>query len=667
MSHWLRNWFAGGFPPKRPLRYAALALSLQIGMIWPVAAEGAKVQPVAPTPVATYHNDNLRTGWNRNETVLTPAAVKSKAFGLLATVTVDDQVNAEPLYIPNVTIPGQGKHNVVYVATVNDTVYAIDADNGAVLLSHNLGIPVPLSVLPGGCPSNGRTVGITSTPVADIARNALYVVTYTFEQRKPVYRIHALALTSLNEKTPATVISSSQFLANGKLFKFSPLSNLQRAALLEANGNIYAAFTSFCDLDPDTTRGLVLGWQANTLKPLGAGKLTDGISAAPNDVFLSTIWMSGFGIAGDESGSLYFVTGNSDQSGTTFSPTTNLEESVVKLSSDLTKVQGYFTPSGPNYGAPALDTYDGDFGAGGVMLTPPLPGSTYRLAVAAGKAGILYLLDRNNLGGYHAAGPDQVLGKYIIGGCWCGSSYFQGADGVGRLVTSGGANMIVWRINTSSKPRLVLESESVSLNTGQDSGFFTSISSNGTQAKSQVIWAIARPVDKTAAVVRLYAFDPSQVTPDQQNATLFTGAAGVWPNTNANANIVPLVANGKVYVGSYKRLEIFGLQGTGVFVHTPVDADASSAAIETPDTAPVHGHVLYGTVMLVDGAIVRLRTRTEGLVAVDTAAARLMHRAVPAVVGHALLVNGEYDTQGTLRAETVLHAKDSPALWQDDH
>jgi hypothetical protein len=635
----------------------------RLGRVIAAVLSVATIRPAVADPISvtTYHNDNLRTGWNASETTLTPAAIKSGQFGRLGVVALDEQVDAEPLYMPNIQIPSVGAKNVVYVATEHNTVYAIDADAGTVLESRNLGQSVPRKATPGGCSNSSSRVGIDSTPVIDAATNTLYVITYGFDDKKPVYRIHALALDTLADKVPAVVVSATQPLTDNTPFSFNAPKIRLRAGLVEANGNIYAAFTSFCDFNADTARGWVLGWQADTLAPLTAGKLLNRLATAPGNYFLSTVWMSGSGIAADNSGNLYFNTGNSATSGTPYGAGTNLAESVVKLSPDLTTVQGYFTPSG----AAAMDQNDKDFGSGGIMLLPAQPGIAAELAVAAGKQGFMYLLDRDNLGGYTAGGPDNVIGTYQIGRCWCSESYYQGADGIGRIVTSGGTNVIVWKVHSGATPTLTQESISASLPIGQDSGFFTSISSNGTQAVSQIVWAVTRPTRSVKpAPVYLYAINPSFITGSGQSSTLFTAVAGTWPHTFANSNIVPLVANGRVYVASYKKLVIFGLGASPAVTASVAELDTDD---DTVDDAPLgNDHVLIGNVISIDSATVKLRTRTGRLVTVETVAAKKAHLAVTVSRGEALMVHGVYDKRGVMHAETIMRAKDSPALWPAD-
>jgi len=508
----------------------------------------------AQAAVTTYHSDNYRTGWNNAETTLTPANVNPAQFGLLASVAVDDQVDAQPLMVPNVNITAgnyQGTHNVVYIVTGNDTVYAIDAVAGTILLSNHLGSPVKE---PLGCNNNGPNVGITSTPVIDTAANNIYLIAYTQDSTGPNYRLHALDLGNLTDKITPTVITASHTLTNGSSFVFNAKYQRQRPALLEANGNIYAGFGSFCDYSANVSRGWLLGWNAATLAPLAANQLFDTQLTSPDNFFLSSIWMSGYGLAADDSGNIVFVTGNSDYSGNTYDGTTNIQESTIEVSSDLTTMVDLFTP----YYWSSLDQYDTDFGSGGVMVLPDQPGSIPHLAVAAGKNGSMFLMNEDDLGGYSTT-TNNVLGTYQIGGCWCGESYFvDPSDGLARVVSSGGNVVDVWKLQTSPTPKLTNVTHAA-ISTGQNGGFFTTVSSNGTAGP--IIWALSRPTSQKPPTMILYAFNPE--TAGKAMATLFKGVAGSWPNIYGDSNQVPTVANGLVYVGSYKSLRIFGLKPQG--------------------------------------------------------------------------------------------------------
>jgi len=506
----------------------------------------------AQTAVTTYHNDNYRTGWNSAETVLTPSTVSTSSFGLLAKVAVDDQVDGQPLVVPGVTITAgsnQGVHDVVYIVTGNDTGHAIDATAGTILLSQNLGKPVSS---PLGCNNNGPNVGIDSTPVIDVSSNTIYLTAYTQDSTGPAYRVHALDLGNLTDKVAPMVVNASHTLTDGTTLTFNATYQRQRPGLLLANGNIYAGFGSFCDYSANHSRGWLLGWNAATLAPLSANRLNDQQPSSPNNFFLSSIWMSGYGLAADDSGNVVFVTGNSDYSGTTYDGVSNIQESVVKVSSDLTTVVDLFTPSNQA----SLDEGDTDFGSGGVLVLPDQTGSTPHLAVAAGKYGSMYLMNEDKLGGYSTT-TNNVLGTYQVGGCWCGESYFvDPTDGAARVVSSGGQEVMVWKVKTSPSPKLVGVTRSPKLTSGQNAGFFTSVSSNGNA--TPIIWALTRPVSRSSTAIGLYAFNPD--AGGKTMTLLFHANAGSWPNFGGDSNQVPVVANGKVYVASNKELEIFGLK-----------------------------------------------------------------------------------------------------------
>jgi hypothetical protein len=509
------------------------------------------------TAITTYHVDNNRTGWNSHETVLTPANVVPSSFGLLKKVTLDDQVDGQPLFVPAVTITAgthQGQHDVVYVASEGNTIYAIDAEAGTVLLNPNFGKPVSYPI---GCTNNGPNVGINSTPVIDLTSNTLYVVIYTQDSTGPAYRVHALDLGSLSDKTTPQLVVASHTLTDGTTFNFNATYQRQRPGLLLANGTVYAGFGSFCDYAANLSRGWLLGWSTGSLTPLPANQIFDTQASSPDSFFLSSIWMSGYGLAADDSGNILFVTGNSDYSGSTYDGVSNIQESAIKVSPNLTTVLDVFTPKDQA----SLDQSDADFGSGGLLVLPDQPGSTPHLAVAVGKVGSLFLMNEDHLGGYSTT-KNNVLGTYNVGDCWCGQSYFvDPSDGVGRVVTSGGTNVRSYKVVTSPAPALKPVSSSRALTGGvQDPGFFTSISSNGTA--SPIIWAVSRPTSASGNPIYLFAFNP-EVPVGSTMGSLFRQVAGAWPNTGGNSNLVPVVANGEVFVASYAQLQIFGLKHPG--------------------------------------------------------------------------------------------------------
>ncbi|MGH6836130.1 MAG: hypothetical protein ACREC9_11390 [Methylocella sp.] len=619
-------------------------------------------------PVTTYHYDNQRTGWNGNETTLTPTNVGPTSFGVVAEVVLDDQVDAQPLVVPNqqitsgiYTVGPPGIYQVVYVATEGNTIYGIRAAIGEVVLKRNLGPPVPL---PLGCTNNGPNVGITGTPVIDVTAQTLYVVAYV-NGSPPTYQLHALNLSDLTDKpgSPVTV-AASHTLTDRSTTTFDATVERQRAALLESSGIIYAGFGAFCDFAAGQSRGWLLGWQAGTLAPLAANTLTDTQATDTGNFFLSGIWMSGYGIAAAPiSGKLFFSTGNSDPNQDTYDGKTNIQESVVKVGPHLVNLLSIFTPSNENL----LDRLDSDLASGGVLIVPIQPGPLPYLAVAAGKFGTMYLLNRSSLGGFTPGGPDNVVDSKFIGHCWCGPSYFTGPDGVGRVVSSGGgdgssrAQITVWKIQTSPTVAFVQEG-TASLPGGagaQDPGTFTTVSSNGIQPGTAIIWATGRPTVANPTTITLSAFSATPTS--GMLPLLFSSPAGSWPNSNGNANIVPVVANGHVFVASNQQLTIFGLGGH------PFVARAAAAAEPAALNTPKSPHEITGVLEHAEGPVLTLRTRAGNIVRVDQSDARRRGQIGVLVQGQAYTVEGTiYDATGALHAQTVARAKASPAIWPQD-
>lgn len=634
---------------------------------------------LAQVSVTTYHNDPQRTGWNSSESTLTPAAFKSNIratdqFGLIAVVGLDGQVDTQPLIVASVA--ALGTHPIVYVATESNSIYAIDSLTGAILKRRNLGPPVgPFETwrpAPYTCTNNSDWVGINGTPTIDLPSSSIYVMNYTTIDTKPTYQLHALDLATLNDRpgSPVTV-SAIQTLRDGKTYQFDATWQRQRAALLLSQNRIYAAFGSFCDMGGSHSRGWLLGWDKNSLALFSAKQLNNklpGGSVAVSPHFLSSIWMSGYGIAADGDGNLYFTTGNTESG--TYDSSFNISESAVKMSSDLSRVIGVFTPSNVN----DLDTHDMDFGSGGLMVLPDGTGlrPEMRLAVAAGKDGRLFILNRDKMGLRSANIPQAV----DIGACWCGPSYFQTkgrtlVSPARRVVTSGGDQVELWApINTEIQPAprpplipslTLLGSAQVQQAPGTDGGFFTSISSNGTSPNSTIIWAVARAGSAGSDLnVRLYAFDATPVAGTLP--LLWSGKAGEWWNTlgEANANIVPTVANGRVFVASFWQLQIFGLR-------PPVNAPI--ARVEIPverRLVPPRGGQLWGTVRSIEGTKVMLELRTGNLLQLDISSAMKEERLTTLRVGQNVRAIGQMNSHSVFEASTVLRAKGRP-LWGEDH
>lgn len=657
-----------------------LTLGALLGLVaGPSIASGQTSPKIA---VTTYHYDNLRTGWNSQETTLNPsltpppalAAAGLTEFGLLRRVPLDDLVYAQPLLVPNVTIGGPNAvsarvvagsidartHDIAYVVTENNTIYAIDAHTGAILLNRNLGpavSPPPYSTPPANFTdppysNNGPRVGIESTPVIDMKNRVMYLIAYTAESQGPVYRLHAIDLATLNDTLPPVIVQACHTLADGNtVIKFNPYEHRQRAALLLANGIIYAAFTSWNDLS--NSRGWLLGWQAPNLEPLKHNFLTNTL---PADGTSATIWMSGYGVAADASGSIYFATGNSSPPST--HSVNNLSESVLKVSADLSALRGIFTPVDVN----ALDGSDRDFGSGGVLLLPDQPGMIPHMAIAAGKEGTMFLLDRDQMGNLNTATDNFIKLNPLNGGCWCGQSYFSN-----NVVTSAGDQIEVWPVPVLTLPspqKPVYSSIDLDTSASSDPGFFTSVSSNGNA--NAMIWAVSRhnSADPSADhPPTLFAFSPTPGNLSGQplfpapSPSALVEAEQCWnfPSpadsrnsglTFANSNIVPVVANGHVYVASYGQLAIYGFKRHSIWEDILRNEAARPACSPSGFSVSV-----AGVVANVKGSRLAIKTEAGAVVEVESegAARRGVGRVMKA--GQAIRVYGNIDDK-----EDLLHA-----------
>jgi outer membrane protein assembly factor BamB len=336
---------------------------LLAGMLLP---GGVRAQD--PVSVLTQHNDRERTGANLRETVLTPANVNAKQFGMLFKRVVDDQVYGQPLVVANVKIGG-GTHDVVYVTTVNNSVYAFDANEGsasAPIWHVNFGVPANLHDGKFGCLDINGKMGIIGTPVIDAASGTLYVVAMTRVSDAFMQRLHALDLA-----TGADVANSPVVIAAPG---FDALMQNQRPALLLSNGSVYVGYASHCDKDP--YHGFLLGYDAKSLRQ------TAVFNTSPTGMEAS-IWQSGQAPAVDAQGNIYVVTGNGSWDGKV-----NFSESFLKLDPNL-KLLDWFTPTNHF----TLDKDDNDLNSSGATL---IPGT--HLVMGGGKEGVLYALDVNHLG-----------------------------------------------------------------------------------------------------------------------------------------------------------------------------------------------------------------------------------------------------------------------------
>lgn len=544
------NW-----PIRRFVTFTAAAMIIVSLSAFAARKAGQNQTVASPQDVLTYHGDSLRTGWFSSETQLTAANINSQTFGLLQTVTLDAKADAEPLVVLQQAIRGQGTHDVVYLPTANNSVYALDAESGATLWQVNLG---PAVAVRNGGAKGPPSEGVMSTPVIDLTMGAIFVVADVINGSSNTFTLHALSLNNGADLLTPTAITFSEAIQNGGTWVFDPAVHLNRPALLEANGNIYVAFGSTGDVDPADSRGFILSFNAATLQQI-AGQLIDLRNGLNPPFYLSSIWQSGYGPAADATGDVFFSTGNSDNTRPSYSALYNHPESIIHMSAALQLLDS-FTPF--NYFS--LDERDGEVGSGGTLVLPDQPGTFPHLVIAGGKDGRAFLMNRDNLGGYTKGGPDMVLQVINQGPCWCGPAYFVGSNGTPYVVTGGRSGVTNWQLQTTS-PYLVQQSTTgptVVAGLPDQGGTMPVISSNGTTSGSAVVWFIQRPstssIMNPGTPVTLWAYSGADLT-----TPLFSAQAGTWLNANhSNAELVPTVSNGRVYIASNKQLQIFGLLGS---------------------------------------------------------------------------------------------------------
>lgn len=500
-----------------------------------------RVYSGAPIDVLRYHNDNYPTGWNQSETDLTPATVGSSSFGQIKVLNVDGNVLAQPLMVSNFQMPDNSTHNVLIVATGNNTIYAYDAQTYSVLWKKNLGTAQPSNDV--GCGDIQSKYGISSTPV--IVRNGANAATiYVVAATEPAHlsfhtQLHALDLGTGKDIIKAREIAPAAQLATGGKIHFDPQNQWNRASLAYNNGAIYMGVGSHCDNNAGNISGWVLRYDASTLKLTGKFNTIE----AKANYELSSVWMAGYSPAIDPNGNVYAITGNGNYN--LGKGAKGYGESVIALSPDLSKKPvGTFTPSNWQ----SLNNGDTDFGSGGAMLIPVVAGQTTPpMLLGAGKAGTAYLLDSSHLKGLEGKKGYAALQKISVGGCWCGPAYYVGPSGGVVFYQGDGNPLRAFSVATSGTPQLT--QVATSSDGGGFGGSFPVVSSNGTTAQTGVVWAIERgnPTEQIAA------YDAASL-----GAPLFKANAGNWSN-GSRSYLTPLVANGRVYVPAAGTVTVFGL------------------------------------------------------------------------------------------------------------
>jgi hypothetical protein len=495
--------------------------------------------------VLTYHNDVARTGQNVNESTLTAANVNSANFGLLGNLSVDAGVDAEPLYASNLTLAG-GVHNVLYVVTENDSVYAFDADTFAQLWHVSVLGANETASDNRGCGQVSPIIGITSTPVIDLSAGThgkIFLVAMSLDNNGNYHqRLHALDLTTGTEISGSPVTVQATFPTTSGTTTFDPKQYKERAALLLLNGVIYTTWASHCDDGP--YQGWIMGYDETTLAQSSVLNVTPNGSEG-------AIWMAGDGPAADSSGNIYFLDANGTfddtLNGSGFPEHGDYGNAFIKISTagSSLAVADYFTM----FNTTSESNGDEDLGSGGEMLLPDLrdaQNNTWQLAVGAGKDGHIYVANRNLMGKFNTNNDSAIYQEIdsngLGGGVWSMPAYFNNVVYYGAV----GDHLRAFSIANArlSTPASSLSSESFGY-----PGTTPSISANGTSAG--IVWA----VENNGGGV-LHAYDATNLTTELYNSNQ---AANNRDNFSDNKFITPMIANGKVYVGTPNSVAVFGL------------------------------------------------------------------------------------------------------------
>ncbi|HVW22466.1 MAG TPA: cytochrome c [Opitutaceae bacterium] len=525
----LVRYIIRGFTPP-PRQHLADGADGAVGAKIAPPGHGAGAVALGRVGVYTQHNDNARSGLNLQETILTPATVVPHRFGLIFTQTVDDEVFAQPLFVPNLEIAG-GRHNVVIAATAANTVYAFDADRaGPPYWRVNLGPPGSVAQHHFWCLDILGNMGIIGTPVIDPATRTLYVVALTHEGLGWAQRLHALDLATGAERPRSPVLITAP--------GFDPILENQRPALLLSRGSVYVGYSSHCDVEP--YHGYLFRFDPTTLEQRGV------FNTSP-DGNGNSIWQSGQGPAADPEGNIIFVTSNG-----TWDGVRNFSESVVRLSPDL-RVRDWFTPTGYKL----MDEKDHDLNSSGAVL---LPGGR---VFCAGKDGIGFLLDAahlGHLGDEHAIQRLKVARTEVNGGA------------VGWRSAARGGVFYVWgqddvlREYSYTEGRLSEEPIAVGAASSAYPGGMLSLSANG--GRDGILWTNSALTARGTAHVNapgvLRAYEADDITHELWDSNMDPDhdACG-----RVSKNAPPTVANGKVYLASFGALAV----GTGaLYVYGPL-------------------------------------------------------------------------------------------------
>jgi len=498
----------------------------------------------AQTNVLTANYGNERSNANLHETVLTAANVKPVNFAKLGSFPVDGQIYAQPLYVNRLLISGRGIYNVVYTVTQHNSVYAYDSDSAAApnLLWHvNLGPSVPVTAFGAGYTDVAPEIGILSTPVIDLQRNAIYVTAATFDKGSVVYRLHALDLLTGSEKCNGPAVISGAVTGTGVggttggSIPFDPLWHVQRPGLLLANDAVYVAFGSHADAGP--WHGWMVSYNASDLS-----QQTALFMASPNG-WGGSIWQSGSGLAADSTGAVYAISGNGSYDGQT-----EFSESILRFNGDLS-LKGWATP--PNWSILAMDDYD--LSAGPALI----PGTHF--IVAGDKYGQLYFIDGDALAPFASgqSGNAQIIQGVQWGGIFNLALWTTG-NTTNIYVQQQGSSVIAYQIAGGG---LSATPVGETAPTGAAIPYVgMAISANGSSAGSGILWETTGNRSDPAIPATLHAFDAGNLANEIWNSDMTGGADNVGMFAKF-AN--PTVADGKVFVPTWSgTLTVYGLRNS---------------------------------------------------------------------------------------------------------
>jgi hypothetical protein len=501
----------------------------------------------APVDVVTYQYDNGRGGANQAETTLTPANVNSTTFGKLGLYSADSLVDGQPLYLSQVTIPGKGMHNILYVVTEHDSVYAFDADAGTTLWKVSLLGAGESTSDPRSCSQVSPEIGITSTPVIDRSNGpngAIYTVAMSKSGSNYFQRVHALDLTTGAELFGGPVAVQATFPGKGAGSQggnviFDPKRYTERAGLLLSNGVLYTMWASHCDIAPYT--GWIVGYDALTLAQ------TQVLDVTPNGND-GAIWMAGAAPAADLNGDIYFLDANGtfDPSldGNGFPINGDFGNGFLKLStSPILTVADYFNMKG----TVAESNADEDLGSGGAVVLLDLTdngGHVHQLAVGAGKDSVIYVVDRNSMGKFNPTADDiyQEISGALAGQVFSKPAVFN------DTVYYGAVNDSI-RAFPIANAKLATTASQMTSHTFTYPGTTPTISSNG--SGNAILWAVE---NSNPAV--LHAYDATNLASELYNSNQAAGSRDHFGN--GNKFMVPIVVNGKVFVGTPSGVAVFG-------------------------------------------------------------------------------------------------------------